>query len=80
MNSIAMPTRLDSPMTSYKFCLGQKVEVIPLRPDRWPPIGEYVVTEQFSRDGEVYYCVKSPQEPYDRVVTESQLRAPSVNR
>ena len=36
-------------------------------------------TEQFSRDGEVYYCVKSPQEPYDRVVTESQLRAVSVN-
>jgi hypothetical protein len=39
MTSIAMPTRLDSPMTSYKFCLGQKVEVIPLRPDRGRPSG-----------------------------------------
>jgi hypothetical protein len=66
-------------MTFYKFQLGEKVEVIPLRPDRWPPVGEYVVTEQFSRDGELYYCVKSPQEPYDRVVPESRLRAASVN-
>jgi hypothetical protein len=66
-------------MTPYKFFVGQKVEVIPLRPDRWPPVGDYVVTEQFSRDGERYYCVKSPQEPYDRVVPEDRLRAVSFN-
>jgi len=66
-------------MTSYKFLLGQKVEVIPLRPDRWPPVGEYVVTEQFIRDGERYYCVKSPLEPYDRVMPENRLRAGPFN-
>jgi hypothetical protein len=38
-----------------------------------------VVTEQFSRDGQLYYCVKSPQESYDRVVPENRLRAVSVN-
>jgi hypothetical protein len=66
-------------MTSHKFRIGQKVEVVALRPDRWPPVGDYVVTEQFSHDGERHYCVKSPREPYDRVVPESRLRAPSVN-
>ena len=66
-------------MTAYKFCLCQKVDVIALRPDLWMPIGEYAVTEQFRRDGGSFYCVKSPDEPYDRVVMECQLRAMSVS-
>jgi hypothetical protein len=64
-------------MTAYKFCLGQKVDVIALRPDLWRPVGEYAVTEQFRRVGGRFYCVKSPHEPYDRVVMECQLRAMS---
>jgi hypothetical protein len=42
-------------------------------------VGEYVVTERFWRDGQAHYCVKSPQEPYERVVVESQLNDASLN-
>ena len=42
-------------------------------------MGKYVVTEQFSRDGQLYYCVKSPLEPYDRAVPENRLRAVAIN-
>ena len=62
-------------MAPYKFRVGQKVEVIPLQPDQWPAVGEYVVTEQFRRSGETYYCVKSLREPYERVVKEEQVRS-----
>jgi hypothetical protein len=64
-----------APATAYKFFVGQRVQVIPIDPDRWMAVGEYVVTEQFCRDEQAHYCVKSPREPYERVVTESQLYA-----
>ena len=62
-------------MTAYKFHLGQEVEVLPLHPERWPATGQYVVTERFRRGGENHYGVKGSAEPYERIVTESQLRA-----
>src|SRR5438105_1127356 len=62
-------------MTAYKFHLGQEVEVLPLHPERWPATGQYVVTERFRRGDENHYGVKGSAEPYERIVTESQLRA-----
>ena len=61
-------------MPTYKFQLGQTVFIVPSL-FRGSPAGTYIVTKKLpDRDGELEYCVKSTDEPYDRVVGESELR------
>jgi len=60
-------------MPAYKFQIGQTVFIVPsLFPDS--PAATYVVTKKLpERDGELEYCVKSADEPYEHVVGESEL-------
>lgn len=61
-------------MPTYKFQIGQTVFIVPSL-FRGSPAGTYVVTKKLpDRNGELEYCVKSTDEPYDRVVGESELR------
>jgi hypothetical protein len=60
---------------AHKFRVGQEVDVIPLLPDLFILKGPFVVTEQFCHQGEPLYCVKSPHEPYERVLKERRLCA-----
>ena len=61
-------------MPIYKFQIGQTVFIVPSL-FRGSPAGTYIVTKKLpDRDGELEYSVKSTDEPYDRVVGESELR------
>jgi hypothetical protein len=62
----------------YKFQIGQEVEVISPALDRFAPCGPFVVTERFLHRGEPFYSVKSPDEPYERVLAERRLCAMMV--
>jgi hypothetical protein len=60
---------------AHKFRVGQKVDLIPQWPSQCMLNGPFVVTEQFRHQGELLYCVKSPHEPYERVLKETRLCA-----
>ena len=58
-------------MAIYKFQIGQTVFV---NPSLGQPGGACTVTRKLpERDGEFAYRVKNSNEPYERVVGESQL-------
>jgi hypothetical protein len=60
-------------MPTYKFQVGQTVFIVPSL-FRGSPTGRYLVTKKLpERDGELEYCVRSADEPYERVVGESEL-------
>jgi hypothetical protein len=60
-------------MPTYKFQIGQTVFIVPSL-FHHSPAATYVVTKKLpERDGELEYCVKSADEPNDRVVGESEL-------
>ena len=62
-------------MPTYKFHVGQTVYLKPSLGLNIPG-GAYIVTKKLpERDGEFEYCVKSINEPHERVVRESQLRS-----
>jgi hypothetical protein len=62
-------------MTDHKFRIGERVELIPSLSERFAATGMYEVVRQLpTTDGEFGYRIKSIQEPYERVVKESQLR------
>jgi hypothetical protein len=67
-------------VTAHRFQVGQKVKLRPARPDADETEGEFVVAELFRHQGEPFYCVKSPDEPYERVLPESRLRAVASER
>jgi len=55
-------------MPSYKFQIGQRSALT-------IPRGIYIITKKLpERNDERDYCVKSADEPYERVVGESELR------
>jgi hypothetical protein len=60
---------------THQFRLGQQVAVTAPDSGRLMPNGPFEVTERFCHRGEPFYCVKSPNEPYERVLAESRLRA-----
>ena len=63
-------------MATHKFRAGQKVELVSWLSERYARAGEYVIVRQMPDDqGEFCYRIRHPQEPFDRVVKESQLRA-----
>ena len=62
------------PMPSHKFKIG---DVVTLKPaiSRNVPGGTYQVTKRLPENqGEFEYCIKNLEEPYARVVRESELR------
>ena len=62
------------PMPSHKFKTG---DVVTLKPaiSRNVPGGTYQVTKRLPENqGEFEYCIKNLEEPYARVVRESELR------
>jgi hypothetical protein len=60
-------------MPIYKFQIGQTVFVTP-SPSLNIPGGAYIVTKKLpERNSEFEYQVKSINEPYERVVRESEL-------
>jgi hypothetical protein len=60
-------------MPTYKFQIGQTVFLIP-SPSLNIPGGAYIVTKKLpERNSEFEYQVKSINEPYERVVRESEL-------
>ena len=62
-------------MPTYRFKIGETVFVEAARHLNFPG-GAYVVTAKLpERDGEFEYRVRSSDEPHERVVRESQLRA-----
>jgi hypothetical protein len=62
-------------MPTYKFQIGQTVFLLPSI-IRHVPGGAYTVTKKLpEHDGEREYRVKSADEPYERVVRESELSA-----
>ena len=66
-------------MATHKFQAGQKVELMSWLSERYAPAGEYVIVRQMPDDhGEFCYRIRHPQEPYDRVVKESLLRAAAL--
>ncbi len=61
-------------MQTRRFHIGQIVFLKPSR-DLNIPRGSYIISQKLpERDGEPEYRVKSANEPYERVVRESQLR------
>jgi hypothetical protein len=67
-------------VTAHRFKIGQKVELIAASPAQFIPEDEYVVTEQFRHHGELFYCVKNPREPYERILSENRLRVIQLHR
>jgi hypothetical protein len=62
-------------MPTYKFQIGQTVFLIPSLALNIPG-GAYIVTKKLpERNGEFEYRVKGVNEPYERVVRESELHA-----
>jgi hypothetical protein len=62
-------------MPTHEFQIGQTVFLSPSI-GRNVPGGAYIITKKLpERDGEFEYRVKSVNEPYERVVRESQLSA-----
>jgi hypothetical protein len=62
-------------MAAHKFRVGQKVQLVPTLFERYAPAGDYVVVLQLpDAYGEFYYRIRSPNEPHDGIVKESQLR------
>ena len=60
-------------MPTYKFQIGQTVFLTPSIGLNVPG-GAYIVTRKLpERDGEFQYHVNSVNEPYERVVRESEL-------
>jgi hypothetical protein len=63
-------------MPSYKFKIG---DVVHLKPSisRNVPGGTYQVTKRLPENrGEFEYCIKNLDEPYARIVRESELTKP----
>ena len=61
-------------MPTHKFKIGQKVFLRPSR-DLNTPGGSYIIIKRLPvRDGDFEYRVKSVNEPYERVISENQLR------
>jgi hypothetical protein len=61
-------------MATHKFRVGQIVFVEAARRLNFPG-GAHIITRQMpERDGEFEYCVKSINEPHERVARESQMR------
>jgi hypothetical protein len=62
-------------MATHKFRVGQKVQLIATLFEQYAPKGEYEIVRQLpDAYGEFYYRIKSPDEPHEKVVKESQLR------
>jgi len=62
-------------MSTYKFKIGETVFLESSRELNLPG-GPYIVVKKLpEHDGEFEYRVKSINEPHERVVRESQLRA-----
>ena len=62
-------------MATHKFRVGQKVQMIAKFFDRHAPVGDYEIVLQLPEsEGEFNYKIKSPHEPHQRMVKESQLR------
>ena len=62
-------------MATHKFRVGQKVQMIATFFDRHAPVGDYEIVLQLPEsEGEFNYKIKSPHEPHQRMVKESQLR------
>ncbi|MGA8699704.1 MAG: hypothetical protein WB689_38935 [Xanthobacteraceae bacterium] len=60
-------------MPTHKFRIGQTVFLVAV-PSLKIAGGAYIVTKKLpERDGEFVYQVKSVNEPYERVVPESEL-------
>jgi len=65
--------KLITTMPTYKFHVGQKVEMVPA--DRFSPQGVFEIVRLLPlRDGEFQYRIKSIDEPHERVAKESLLR------
>ncbi len=63
-------------MATYKFQVGQKVELVPTLLERYMIPSDYEVVRQLpDSHGEFHYRVKNSQEPHERVVKESLLRS-----
>ena len=61
-------------MPTHRFRIGQVVFLTPSR-ERNIPGGAYIITKKLpERDVEPEYRIKSVNEPYERVVSESQVR------
>ena len=59
-------------MATHKYRAGQKVQLIITL---FEPNGDYQIVRQLpDAHGEFYYRIKSANEPFERVVKESQLR------
>jgi hypothetical protein len=62
-------------MVSYKFSIGQLVELNPAI-SRNVPGGPFEITKRLPESrGEFEYRIKSMNEPHERVARESELRA-----
>jgi len=61
-------------MLNHKFKTGQIVELSPAFAGNIPG-GVYKITKQLpERNGEFEYCIKSIDEPHERVVRQSELQ------
>jgi hypothetical protein len=61
-------------MPTYKFQINQTVFLVPAIALNVPG-GAYIVTKKLpENNGEFEYRVRSPHEPHERVVRESELR------
>ena len=60
-------------MSAHKFHVGQTVFIDASRLRNIPGGAHIVIKQLPERDGEFEYCLRSVNEPYDRVVRESQL-------
>jgi hypothetical protein len=62
-------------MATHKYRVGQKVQLILTPFERFVPKGDCRIVRQLpDAHGEFYYRVKSENEPFERVVKESQLQ------
>jgi hypothetical protein len=62
-------------MATHKYRVGQKVQLIVTPFERFVLKGDYRILRQLPEaHGEFYYRIKSANEPFERVVKESQLQ------
>jgi hypothetical protein len=62
-------------MATHKYRVGQKVELVVTLFERFAPKGDYQIVRQLpDAHGEFFYRIKNANEPFERVVQESQLR------
>ena len=65
-------------MATHKFRVGQNVQFVAGRFERYFPADDYEIVQQLPEsEGEFNYRIKSSRELHQRVVKESQLRRSS---